>query len=816
MATKPTYEELEQRNKELEEQSIRHDRIERALRDSEERFKELADLLPQGVYEVDMEGTLTYANRRALELFGYLKEDLEKGLNVIDMLIPEDRERAAAAMGKVMMGTSSGREYEYEALKKEGGSFTASIYSSPIIRQGKTVGMRGIIVDITGRKRTEEALRREHDLVSRIMDTSPVGIAMVNRAGEIAFANDELGRVLGLTKDEITGRTHNASDWHITDFDGNPFPDEQLPFRQVMATGRPVRDVRHAIDWPDGRRVLLSINAAPLLDTAGRVDGVVASISDVTDRVKTETELAEQKSFFEQMFLQSPTSTQILDKDGWCLRINPKLSQLFGVAPENIEGHLYNIFADEGIKQGGVIPHLEKVFNEGKTAEWEVHFDIGIAADSQNIQVSEKKKAWFWTKAYPIFDANGQIKYVIVQHEDITERKRAEAEREKLQAQLSQAQKMESVGRLAGGVAHDFNNKLGVIIGNVEMAMMDLEPEDPKRHELQEIMKAAQHSAALVRQLLGFARKQTVSPMVLDLNHTVSGMLKMLRRLIGEDIDLAWMPDHDLWQVKIDPTQIDQILANLAVNARDAISGVGKVTIETENVTLDEAYCAVHTGFFPGQYVLLAVSDDGSGMSREVFEHLFEPFFTTKEVGKGTGLGLSTIYGIVKQNDGFINVYTEPGKGTAVKIYLPRFEAEGIAITEENKPQMRKGSAETVLLVEDEVSILKVGRAMLERLGYTVLAAGKPSEAIRLAGEHAGAIHLVLTDVVMPEMNGKELVEQLKLKHPGLKCLYMSGYTANVIAHHGILEKGVSMIQKPFSLKDLATKVRDALDEGCG
>jgi len=301
---------------------------------------------------------------------------------------------------------------------------------------------------------------------------------------------------------------------------------------------------------------------------------------------------------------------------------------------------------------------------------------------------------------------------------------------------------------------------------------------------------------------------------VLDLNHTVSGMLKMLRRLIGEDIDLAWMPGHDLWQVKIDPTQIDQILANLAVNARDAISGVGKVTIETENVTLDEAYCAVHTGFLPGQYVLLAVNDDGSGMSREVLEHLFEPFFTTKEVGKGTGLGLSTIYGIVKQNDGFINVYSEPGKGTTVKIYLPRFEVDGLAITEESKPQTLKGNAETILLVEDEESVLQVGRAMLEKLGYTVLAAGKPSEAIRLVGEHAGPIHLVLTDVVMPEMNGKELVEQLKLKHPGLKCLYMSGYTANVIAHHGILEKGVRMIHKPFSMKDLATKVRDTLGKG--
>jgi CheY-like chemotaxis protein len=326
-------------------------------------------------------------------------------------------------------------------------------------------------------------------------------------------------------------------------------------------------------------------------------------------------------------------------------------------------------------------------------------------------------------------------------------------------------------------------------------------------------MKAVQHSAVLVRQLLGFARKQMVSPKVLDLNFTVSGMIEMLRRLIGEDIDLTWMPGHDLRQVKIDPSQIDQILANLVVNARDAILGVGQVTIETDNATLDEAYCARHAGCVPGQYVLLAVSDHGVGMSKEVLEHLFEPFFTTKEIGKGTGLGLSTIYGIVKQNEGFINVYSEPGKGTTVRIYLPRFEAGGIAVTEGTKSQTPQGGTETVLLVEDEASILKVGRAMLERLGYKVLAAGRPSEAIRLAAEHAGPIHLVLTDVVMPEMNGKELAARLSSIYPDLKSLYMSGYTANVIAHHGVLDKGVSMIQKPFSLRDLATKVRDALNK---
>jgi CheY-like chemotaxis protein len=298
------------------------------------------------------------------------------------------------------------------------------------------------------------------------------------------------------------------------------------------------------------------------------------------------------------------------------------------------------------------------------------------------------------------------------------------------------------------------------------------------------------------------------------LNDTVEGILKMLRRLIGEDIDLAWMPGHDLWHVKIDPSQIDQILANLAVNARDAIAGAGKITMETDNATLDEAYCADHLGFEPGQYVLLAVSDNGSGMSKGVLEHLFEPFFTTKELGKGTGLGLSSVYGVVKQNGGFVNVYSEPGKGTTFEIYLPRFDAEDAAMQVEVQPEPLQGGTETVLMVEDEAPILETGKAMLERLGYKVLAADTPDEAIRLAGEGQGAIHLLFTDVVMPGMNGKELEGRIKAIHPSLKCLYMSGYTANAIAHHGVLDEGVHFIHKPFTMKELAARVREALGKG--
>jgi CheY-like chemotaxis protein len=299
---------------------------------------------------------------------------------------------------------------------------------------------------------------------------------------------------------------------------------------------------------------------------------------------------------------------------------------------------------------------------------------------------------------------------------------------------------------------------------------------------------------------------------MLDLNHTISGMLQMLRRLIGEDIDLIWGPELDLWKVKIDPSQVDQILANLVVNARDAIAGVGAITLKSANVVIDDSTRAEAPELIAGQYVLLTVSDTGTGMSKEVRKNIFEPFFTTKELGKGTGLGLSTVYGIVKQNDGFIYVESEHGKGTTFKIYLPRFEAETAQVPSEEITIKRLTGTETILLVEDDEAILDLGKMILENLGYTVLAARTPVDAFNLVDEHPRDIHLLITDVVMPEMNGRELAEKLSAIRRNLKCLYMSGYTADVVAHRGILDEGVNFIQKPFRSDDIAARVREVLD----
>jgi CheY-like chemotaxis protein len=352
---------------------------------------------------------------------------------------------------------------------------------------------------------------------------------------------------------------------------------------------------------------------------------------------------------------------------------------------------------------------------------------------------------------------------------------------------------------------------LTVILGYTQAAMDETDTSAPLYTNLKEILNAAGRSADITRQLLAFARKQTIAPQVLDLNRTVEGMLKMLRRLIGEDIDLVWTPGKSLWPVMIDPSQIDQILANLCVNARDAVSDMGRITIETGMATFDKAYCTDHTDFLHGDFVLLAISDNGCGMDKETLDNLFEPFFTTKDLGKGTGLGLATVYGIVKQNNGFIHVCSEPGQNTVFRIYLPRHAGQAAGLPREKTGEIPLGRGETILIVEDEVVILDLCKLMLERLGYTVLTAATPGEALRLAETGAGRIHLLMTDVVMPEMNGRDLAKQLTALCPDIKLLFMSGHTANVIEHQGVMGKGMNFIQKPFSKNALAVMVHQAL-----
>jgi PAS domain S-box-containing protein len=413
----------------------------------------------------------------------------------------------------------------------------------------------------------------------------------------------------------------------------------------------------------------------------------------------------------------------------------------------------------------------------------------------------------------PVTDDQGKVWANLVSFIDITERQRAAAAHKRLEDELRQAQKLEAVGQLAGGVAHDFNNLLMSIMGYADLCLQELPPDHPVREWLDEILNDAQRSAAITKKLLTFARKQPVFPKVLNLNETVESELKLLRRLISERIQLIWMPGANLWPVEIDPSQIDQILINLCVNARDAISDTGKVSIETDNTTLDALFCAEHEGVLPGEYVQMAVSDNGCGMEKEILAHIFEPFFTTKEASEGTGLGLATVYGIVRQNRGLITVLSDPGKGTTFKIYLPRIAEKKAKPAGAKKRKTSKSRGETILLVEDERTVRTVCGLNLKALGYHVLAAETPAEAIDMASRYTDRIHLVLTDVVMSGMDGWQLAGRLEASRPGIKVLLMSGYPTGAIKSHGAFDEKSFFIAKPFSRDELALKVREVLEK---
>ncbi|MBN2311623.1 MAG: transporter substrate-binding domain-containing protein [Candidatus Hydrogenedentes bacterium] len=571
--------------------------------------------------------------------------------------------------------------------------------------------------------------------------------------------------------------------------------EQQAKTVETLTKAGALQDVEATVPGRDGtqRHILFS---SVLLDIQGEKQALSMTV-DVTERKEAEDALRQREETFRALSENSEDVIMRFDRELRHTYVNPSVEGPTGIPPEQFIGKT----------------HEELGFPEDLCTLWkETLREVFSTGNARRIEFELPSGIWVDWLVMPEFGKQGEVEAVITSARDITERKEAEEERERLQQQLLRAQRMESVGRLAGGVAHDFNNMLAVILGQVELALEQVDPSEPLFSYLKEVHEAARRSAELTRQLLAFARRQTVAPKVLDLNQTVEGMLNMLRRLVGEDIDVNWLPAPGLWPIKMDPTQLDQILANLCVNARDAIDGVGTVTIETGTASFDEAYCAGHAGCLPGDYVLLGVSDDGCGMDAETLEHVFEPFFTTKGVGAGTGLGLATVYGIVRQNDGFIDLQSELGKSTTCKIYLPRSGGEPAPSAAEEADEAPVGRGETVVIVEDEPAILEIGRRALERFGYAVLTASTPGEALRLAEEHAGDIRLFITDVVMPEMNGRELADRIHEVRPEARFIFMSGYTPDVIVHRGVLDDGTNFIQKPFTISDLAIRARQVLD----
>jgi PAS domain S-box-containing protein len=523
-------------------------------------------------------------------------------------------------------------------------------------------------------------------------------------------------------------------------------------------------------------------------------------VTTIAQRRQAEEALGASERYLTSIFNSILDGVTIQDTEFNIIRINPTAERWFAEAQPLVGKKCYE--AKHGRNKPCLDCPVVKTLETGNAA-----------------QVRKPKRGddpaggWVEIYAYPLVDAaTGKISGVIEYARDLTDQKHAEESLRRSEEQLRQAVKMEAIGRLAGGVAHDFNNIMTAIVGYSELLLMEFPEQDPHRQDVKEILQAAARAASLTRQLLAFSRKQVLRPCNLNLNAVVANMDKMLRRIIGEDIDLVTVLDPHLEIVRADPGQIEQVIMNLAVNARDAMPQGGKITLETANVNLDELYARRRGQVRPGPYVMLALSDTGEGMDAEAQTRIFEPFFTTKRQGKGTGLGLSTVYGIVKQSGGFIWVYSEPREGSTFKIYLPRLAEHAAAAVSLIKAPCSDRGSETILLVEDEEPVREVIHRMLRQNGYQVLAAADGPEALRLSRQHPGPIHLMLTDVVMPGMSGHQVMEQLRPERPEMQVLYMSGHTENAIVHHGVLEPGVAFVQKPFRQEELLLKVRGLLD----
>lgn len=545
----------------------------------------------------------------------------------------------------------------------------------------------------------------------------------------------------------------------------------------------------------DGAKISVRTMGRPTFSD-GVVVRVTGNIMDITSRRQAEIELQESEERYRSLVENTTDGYFVCEiPSGKFIYLNQSICAMLGHTMQSAYTLLlWDIFDTGELKQMRKnIQHLL----EGETPVFKNDIRNIIRKDGSHFSAEISTSLVSYKRKNVL---QGGIK-------DITER-------ERLLLQLQQAQRMEAIGQLAGGVAHDYNNMLSVIIGYAELSLLYTQPDEPVYENLMEISKAAERSKSVTRQLLAFARKEAIAPQVLDLNSTIENMLKMIRRLIGEDIDFQWHPKAGgIWPIHMDPSQIDQILANLSVNARDAITNGGRIVIETSTVTLDAHYCAEHEGLSPGDFVSLAVTDNGSGMEAKTLERIYEPFFTTKGMGKGTGLGMSTVYGIVKQNKGTVEIESTVGVGTAIRIYLPRYEGDTTEDDPIDDKEIPLGCGETVLVVEDEPSTLRLLEKFLSLLKYNCLSADTPAKALDMARRRAEEISLLMTDVIMPGMNGRELSERLAGQIPKIKCIYMSGYTADEIDDQGVLEEGVHFIQKPFSRKDIAVKIRAVLDQ---
>ena len=768
-----------------------------ALATSERRLKLALDAASIGSYEWDPTTGQVVWDEQSQRMFGYRPGEFDGTYDGFAARIhPDDR----AGVESVIAGARGSEEpfvHEFRVVWPDGsvhwlssrGEFTHD-------ETGRAVRLYGASYNIDDRKRAEAALRESEERLRQGIRVSGIGIFDHDHPSNVIYWSPELRAIYDIdaespiTLDLYYSRVHPDDRQRIID----------AVHRSHDPAGDGLYDVQHRLLRPDGSIRWTTIRSQTFFEGEGqgrRPLRTVGAVTDITERKRIEEEQKKLASLVEM----SHESIGIATMKGSVIYMNQSAMRQVGIRSiEEAQGKtIFDFFTDADRVQAAETLYPAVLKDGFWSGEFRVrHFRTGAAID---VDIT----------AFLVRDDQGAPQYIAAVTRDITERKKSAMEKAKLEASLLQAQKMESIGRLAGGVAHDFNNMLTVILGFAELARNKiLEPAILRGH-IEEIVKAAERSRQITRQLLGFSRQQVIAPEPSDLNSIVEDLRSPLGRLIGEDVEMRFQPEPALWSALLDPSQINQILINLAINARDAMPNGGMLMIETANVAVTPEFARTQANCTPGDYVMLVVSDNGTGMSRDTLAHIFEPFFTTKAKGKGTGLGLATVYGIVRQNGGFITVYSEIGQGTTLRIYFPR----AIGVAESPAPlcipvQIGTGN---VLLVEDDELVRDVTTAALKSIGYAPLVADSPQEALRMCAEPGADIRLILTDVVMPGMTGAELRDRVEAIRPETKVLFMSGYTSDVIVTHGVLKRGVHFIQKPFSIDELGRKIAEVL--GC-
>jgi two-component system, cell cycle sensor histidine kinase and response regulator CckA len=902
--TAQLFEKTEQQAKEIAARL----KTEQELRAGQERFRELSELLPGFVYEVDERGIVTFVNIQGHKMMGYEASDLREGLRAVDLIIPSDRVQAKMSIERLLRGETVGLS-SYTALRKDGTTFPAVFRSSPIVRDGVVVGIRGIMLDVSEQRRAEAAFQESERLLSDVFESIQDGISVLSTDLTVLRANSVMRNWYAQNRSIEGQKCHRC-------YRGSDLPCSPCPTLRCLETGRTERDV---VRNPEGSAVeWVELLAFPLKSReSGEVTGVVELTRDVTDQKRSERALRESEERYRTLFEYSRDAIDIVDSKGRFIDTNKAFSELFGYTMDEMKSMSgVDLWADPSeraqwmrtLEREGSVRDYEwkarrkdgeirdclatstvRKLGEGRSEYQTICRDVTEhkrALDA--LQVSEKRYRDLYENSLDALyahdlegnylSANSSVERVLgyprerfltlnfrdivypedlartaenfrkkiengiektgpyeirVRTEDgsirwveVTSRTLKEAgvpvavegsarditERKKLEERLRQTAKMEAIGLLAGGIAHDFNNLLTAMMGYAELLRQQLPEGAPHWNKVCQIQRAAERAADLTRQLLAFGRKQMLDTQPLILNDVIADFERMIRRVIGEDVGIITELAPHLGTVQADAGQIEQILMNLAVNARDAMPQGGTLTIETQNIALDEDYVQSHPDAACGDYVMIAMSDTGRGMDADTLARIFDPFFTTKEKGVGTGLGLSTVYGIVKQHQGHLAVYSEAGIGTTFKIYLPRVYGRP-------EPQSKAGSSspgpdgdETILVVEDEEIVRVLACDALGMLGYRVLSAADPAEAMAVSDGHDGPIHLLLTDVVLPGMDGQSLFKKLVSSRPNLNVLYVSGYTENFIVHHGVLDRGVDFLQKPFTVEGLGHKIRTVLD----